>query len=192
MSLAFLLPPPLPGRFWRPDTHHSAIQKPTGLAAETCSLRGPVYSALTPVVTRDSDRLLTLSTHPSAHPSNPRPLFPRIGKRNPPPTRPLLPSALSGGTHPPLWRSTRLRKAVASNVVVEVDPAVTRTTYRAPLLWCVEWFQSRSGIIRPLFHSAPDSPLRGSRSNAGVYEFADPSWSGRGADGRPVIPQTGP
>lgn len=54
-SISLVSSPP-PGYFWYPDTHHSAIQKPTKLAAETCSLRGSVYSALTLVVTCDSDR----------------------------------------------------------------------------------------------------------------------------------------
>lgn len=63
----------LPGCFWRPDTHHSLIQKPTGLAAETCLLCGPVYSVALPVVTCDSDCPLSL------------PLFLRVGSDSHPP-----------------------------------------------------------------------------------------------------------
>lgn len=105
----------LPDPLWRPDTHHSAIQKPTGLAAETCSL------SWTSLLRVDSGSVtcVTVIACSSPSPLSPvraRPVSRVFGSDSAPPTRPHLPGVPFQEARilcPVGWRSTRLRKVVA-------------------------------------------------------------------------------
>jgi len=102
--------PPATGHYWRPDTHHSVIQKPTGLVTAR-----NVFSSRTSLLHRGSGNVICDSDR-SHSPS----LFTGSNFSF---TRLLLPGVPLGGTHSP-FVSDKVTQGNCSNVVIEVDPAV--------------------------------------------------------------------